>query len=327
MNNPRKRNFISVVVVVGLAGGGIHAQTLNTPGVTLLRAATTNLNGTGIPVAQVEAYNGDNGSTNAWEVNPTNAAPGAPLFTYISGLGTSTNFPNSVGDWSSHAESVGSYFYGFAYGVATNVAHVNNYDANYYVQLDEIVIGPMTNWSCSLTGAIGSDRIVNQSFISAYVPSQIPVAAQQAIDLAYDTYAATNNTLFVSGAGNGGPNSGTVAPPSTCYNGIAVGAYGSTISSVGPTPDNSRCKPDITTPALAGTDEFFHALRFRSGGGADAGGVARRRRRRHQCRHGHSHGEGTAAERRGQAVRLDEFEFIAARYALWRGRAERFQFL
>jgi hypothetical protein len=47
----------------------------------------------------------------------------------------------------------------------------------------------------------------------------------------------------VSGAGNGGQ----VFAPSTCYNGMSVGAYGGS-SSTGPTLDNGRAKPDITAP-------------------------------------------------------------------------------
>ena len=72
----------------------------------------------------------------------------------------------------------------------------------------------------------------------------IPI--QQAIDSACDDYAARYNTLFVSAVGNGGP----VNPPSTCYNGIGVGAYltGTNYSSVGPTLDNGRAKPDLTAP-------------------------------------------------------------------------------
>ena len=225
----------------------VQASNLDTIGVTLLRTVTTNVNGTGIRVAQPEAYNGDNGSTNSWEVNPANVAQPVGLFTYTSGLGTSTSYPNSVGDWSSHADAVGNYFYGSAYGVATNVAHVNNFDAIYYVQLTV----PPPNWSCSLSGANSSDMIVNQSFIFGSVPSQIPVAAQQAIDSAYDNYAATNRTLFVSGAGNGG----SVCPPSTCYNGLSVGVYNG-VSSIGPTVDNGRCKPDITAPGLAGLTSY-----------------------------------------------------------------------
>ena len=243
-----------VCVLMALAALAASAQNLDEIGVTALSAVAPGVDGSGIRVAQPEAYNGDNGSTNAWEVNPTNACP-STLFAYLSGLGSSTNFPNSVGDWSSHAEAVGNYFYGSSYGVATNVAHVNNYDANSYVTLDEFVLGPITNWSCLLPGADSGDMIVNQSYIFGSVPSQIPVAAQQAIDSAYDNYATTNHTLFVSGAGNGG----SVCPPSTCYNGLSVAAYNGG-SSTGPTVDNGRCKPDITASSLAGLTSFSTPL-------------------------------------------------------------------
>src|SRR5262249_26710500 len=83
------------------------------------------------------------------------------------------------------------------------------------------------------------------------VPSQIPVAAQQAIDLAYDNYTVTNHTLFVSGAGNGG----SVCPPSTCYNGLSV-SVNNGLSSIGPTVDNGRCKPDITASAQGALTSF-----------------------------------------------------------------------
>jgi hypothetical protein len=221
-----------------------QAQFLDQIGVTALRAVTTNLNGSGIRVGQAEAYNGDNGSTNAWEVNPANVGQPVSLFTYTSALGTSTNFTNSVGTWSSHADAVGNNFYGLPNGVATNVVHVDNYDANDYVELGTDIHG---NWICLLPAANPAEMVVNQSFIYAYVPSQIPVAAQQAMDSEYDNYSATNHTLFVAAAGNGGG----VCPPSTCYNGLSVGVYNGG-SSVGPTADNGRCKPDLTTSGYPG---------------------------------------------------------------------------
>lgn len=231
-----------------------QAQSLDQIGVTLLRAATTNLNGTGIRVAQPEAYNGDNGSTNSWEVNPANVGQPTALFTYTSDLGTSTSYPNSVGDWSSHADAVGNNFYGLPNGVATNLAHVNNSAADYFVQGQGIIVGPVTNYTFTLPGAKPTDSIVNQSFIFGSVPDQVPVTEQQAIDTAYDNYAATNQTLFVSGAGNGG----RVCPPSTSYNGLSVAAYGSgASSSIGPTVDNGRSKPDITAPGYPATMTSF----------------------------------------------------------------------
>jgi hypothetical protein len=279
MESPFKR--ILAFIFAGFFGVTVGAQDLGTIGVTLLRTVTTNLNGTGVRVAQPEAYNGDNGSTNAWEVNPTNVAQPVALFTYISGLGTSTSFPNSVGDWSSHADAVGNNFYGLSNGVATNVAHVDNYDANYFVKISVVVVGPSTNYIVALPSTDINDRVVNQSFIAGSVPSQVPVAEQQAIDSAYDNYAAQYNTLFVSGAGNGG----SVCPPSTCYNGIGVGAYlGGT--STGPTLDNGRAKPDITvggtpadltsfsTPFVSGAAAVLIQAGLRGDGGSDTNSAA-----------------------------------------------------
>jgi len=114
---------VFVILAVFLCFGRItRASNLDTIGVTVLRAVTTNLDGTGIHVGQPEANNGDNGSPISWEVNPTNVAQPIALFTYASDLGTSTSYPNSVGDWSSHADAVGNAFYGLPNGVATNVS-------------------------------------------------------------------------------------------------------------------------------------------------------------------------------------------------------------
>ncbi len=218
----------------------VHAQDLNGIGVTLLRSIVTNADGTGIRVAQPEAQ-----GTNIppdFEVNPANNSVQQPvsLFLYINTNGTANFFPNSLGTESGHADTVASYFYGLPGGVATNVAHVDNYNANYFY--DNIAATFPTNIN---------DPVVNQSFIFGYVPGQVTVSQQQQLDSQFDDYAAQYHTLFVSGAGNGGPGSGSVAPPSTCYNGISVAAYGYLYSSVGPTEDNGRAKPDITAPAGA----------------------------------------------------------------------------
>ena len=218
-----------------------RAQQLDTIGVTLLRAVVTNnVDGTGIRVAQPEAW-----TTNPppdFEVNPANGAVQKPasLFSYID-TNTVTGFPNILGTESSHADTVASYFYGLPGGVATNVAHVDNYNADYFYNgIVGLPAPPNIN-----------DRVVNQSFIFGYVPGQVTVSEQQTLDSQFDNYAAQYITLFVSGAGNGGPGSGSVAPPSTCYNGLSVGAYGYANSSAGPTQDNGRAKPDITAPASA----------------------------------------------------------------------------
>jgi len=274
MKNPSKR--ILAFIFAGFIGVTVRAQNLDVIGVTVLRMATTNLNGAGIRVAQPEANNGDNGSTNSWEVNPNNVAQPVVLFAYTSGLGASTSYPNSVGDWSSHADAVGNNFYGLPNGVATNVAHVDNYEGNYF--FDSIISAtPSPNIN---------DPVVNQSFIFGSVPSQVTIAQQQQIDSDYDNYAAKYNTLFISGAGNSGPASGSVCPPATCYNGIGVGAYGTSASSVGPTEDNGRAKPDITaggspadltsfsTPYVSGAAAVLMQAGLRGDGGDDTNSAA-----------------------------------------------------
>ena len=223
----RGAQFLLAFVFLGPMAA--RAQNLDAIGVTLLQAVTTNVNGAGIRVAQPEAY--DNGTTN-WEVNPNASGVGQPvsLFTYTSSLGSVNTYPNSINTESGHADAVAGYFYGIPGGVATNIIHVDNYDANYF-------FGSIIN---TANPANIKDPVVNQSFIF----TGTTISLQQSIDSQYDNYAARYNTLFVSGVGNGG----AVNPPATCYNGIGVGAYGGG-SSTGPTLDNGRAKPDITAPA------------------------------------------------------------------------------
>ena len=236
-----------------------RAQNLDTIGVTLLQAVTTNVNGAGIRVGQAEA------DAPYWEVNPGAVGQPTNLFTYFYGtspyssVSTANTFTNSLGLESGHADTVAGNFYGMPGGVATNVVHVDNYEANTFVNY-------YVNQSHSI-----SDRVVNQSFVGA-------TNSQSSYDQIYDWYAAQYNTLFVSGIGNGGP----VYPPATCYNGIGVGAYGGS-SSVGPTLDNGRAKPDITAPAdetsfstpqVAGAAAVLMQAGLRADGGSDTNSAA-----------------------------------------------------
>ena len=208
-----------------------QAQYLDTLGVTLLWTVTTNLNGTGIRVAQVEANNGPT-ATN-WLVNSSSFGQLPGLFTYYSIGGSATTFPNSLGAESSHADAVGTNFYGIPNGLATNVAHVDNFEATYFYNL--LIAG--------ITPPNINDLVVNQSFNF----TGTTIGQQQTIDSKYDNYAVQYKTLFVTGAGNGG----AVNPPATCYNGIGV-AVDNGSSSIGPTLDNGRAKPDITAPGYPG---------------------------------------------------------------------------
>ena len=65
-----------------------------------------------------------------WQVNPAAVGQSSSLFTYISSGGSDEHFPERLGSESGHADSVGGIFYGWGSGVATNVAHVDNYEAN-----------------------------------------------------------------------------------------------------------------------------------------------------------------------------------------------------
>ncbi len=241
---------------------------LDNIGVTLFRQTTTNLNGAGIRVAQPEAYDSD---TNTWEVDPSTIGQPTNLFTYTSSSGVTNTYPNSVGLKSYHAGSVADYFYGIAGNEATNVAHVDNYDANYFIQVSGT---DLTGYTASLPSTNIDDAVVNQSFSFGPQPTNI----QDAVDTAYDNYSAQYNTLFVSAVNNGGQ----VCAPGTSYNCIGVGAYGGG-SSIGPTIDDGRCKPDIvaptsetswSTPMVAGAAAILIQAAIRGDGGSNTNAAA-----------------------------------------------------
>ncbi|HXR04546.1 MAG TPA: S8 family serine peptidase, partial [Verrucomicrobiae bacterium] len=241
----------------------LRAGNLDTIGVTVLRQVDPTLTGTGVQVAQPEA--GYNLGTN-WEVNPGAVGQPVSLFTYTSADGSTNSFPNSLSSESGHADGVAGNFYGIPSGVATNIAHVDNYDADYFY--NSIVATNVIN-----------DPVVNQSFIFCNADySHLAVSDEELVDSQYDDYAALYNTLFISGAGNGGPtNQAQVYPAATCYNGLGVAAFGGS-SCIGPTLDNGRCKPDITAPAgvtsfstplVAGAAAILVQAASRGDGGAD----------------------------------------------------------
>ena len=263
MNRLPKR--IVTLVLALLFPAAVYSQDLDMIGVTLLRAVTTNVNGSGIRVAQPEANtDGNTNDPSAFEVNPAAVGRSAGLFTYTSNAGSTNVFPNSVGNESGHADTVGGIFYGTPSGIATNVARVDNLDAEYFVN------------TCVISNLVAlDDLVVNQSF--TFGP--LSVAVQQAVDSAYDDYAETYGTFFVSAADNLG-NSPTVCAPGTAYNCISVGAYvnGTYGNSIGPTTDNGRCKPDITapsgvtsysTPQVAGAAAVLMQAGLRGDGGGD----------------------------------------------------------
>ena len=147
-----------------------HAQNLDAIGVTLLRMVTTNVDGTGIRVAQPEA-SGTNIPPD-FEVNPANSSVQQPvgLFTYITNNGTTNIFPNNIGYGIRTRGHCGLEFLRVAGRRATNVAHVDNYDANYFIQVYETINGSSTNYTASLPSSNINDPVVNQSFIFSCAP-------------------------------------------------------------------------------------------------------------------------------------------------------------
>ena len=244
----------------------VFGGTLDDIGLTALRTVATNVDGRGIRVAQVEVSGtSDNLS---WEVNPDDVGQPIGLFTYTSSNGTAATYPNSIGTNWWHAENVGNDFYGQPNGVATNLLQVNIYEVNYFLNTYVLVPSPPNP----------DATVVNQSFSFG---TSLTVSDQQVVDLYYDNAAAQNKTLFVSAVDNGG----NVHAPGTSYNGIGVAAYGPNAkSSVGPTLDNGRCKPDLTapspdytsfsTPIVSGAATVLMQAALRGDGGGDTNSAA-----------------------------------------------------
>jgi Subtilase family len=267
MKNPLRRILAFIFAV--FFGVSVNAQNLDIIGVTLLRTVTTNVDGANIRVAQPEAEDPNTPpGTNTWEVNPAIVGQPADLFTYISSGGSSAAYTNLLGFESHHAEAVANNFYGIPAGVATNVAHVDNYDANFFWDSVVATLSP------------ANDPIVNQSFTFG----SLAATNQESVDSDYDNYAAQYDTLFVSAANNYN-NSTIVCAPGTSYNCISVGAYANSTyyNSLGPTIDNRRCKPDITapstatsfsTPYVAGAAAVLMQAGLRGDGGSDTNSAA-----------------------------------------------------
>src|ERR1700722_6811588 len=172
-------------------------------GLTALQSTTTNINGTGIRVGQPEADEVTNAGLSYFEVNPSTIGQPTNLFTYISVDGIANVFPNTVGYESDPANDVAGGVYGMDHGMATNVLHVDNFDANFYITnyIANLLIGP-------------TDLVVNQSF--TFGPQD--ASDQEGDDSAYDDYEETYNTFFVSPADDLGTENGaslTVAAPGT----------------------------------------------------------------------------------------------------------------
>lgn len=262
----RRSKIVTAIIAAAAAVTTAHAQLdYERIGVAPLKREQPSLTGAGIPVGQVEPPETADPQPYHFEVNPANATVSQPtsLFTWISGLGTATTFPNSVGVESGHANLVGSVFYGASsLGIAPGVQRVRNYEANYYANPASGPIALKTPLP---------DVVVNQSWAAG---------ANTLLENNYDEYAATYNVLFVSGMNNAAD---TPPAPGSCYNGIGVGTLDRD-SSVGPTSDG-RSKPDIVvsgasylvsyvTPAVSGSAALLWQAAARNDGGGSTASLA-----------------------------------------------------
>ena len=262
MNSHFSKAVLSGIVAAIFFQRAAAAEFLDAIGMTVLRATTTNLNGMGVRVGQVEASVG--GTPPAFEVNPALVGQPISLFTYYLSaspyvtVSSSSVYPNSLGQDSAHADNVANNFFGMPGGVATNVLHMNNYEANGFINY--YIAGNRTF----------TERIINQSFTFG--------TNDESVNQLYDDYAAAHKVLFVNGAGF--PNS-PVWTPGTIYNGIGVGVYGpfnAYNSTYGPTVDG-RSKPDICAPLAQDAVASYStpqvsgaaALLMQAGGRGDGG--------------------------------------------------------
>lgn len=249
------------------AGSAVQATTITGIGLSGLPAG---LNGAGVNVAQVEANfatppSSGTQTIDQFEANPAgisinNSAIGITYIDFNGHQSSTTGASYTSGSYtyndieSGHADSVGGYFYGSS-GVASGVAHVDNYDAGYF---ENSVVGTLSTTSLAPPPTLNNDKVVNQSFINKFPPTTTAAQAQSEqtlIDGEYDNYTNTYGTIFVSAVGDGSAEVGThsqINPPATAYNSIAVGAYPytTTSSGIGPTSDG-RSAPDIVAPGSA----------------------------------------------------------------------------
>jgi hypothetical protein len=200
------------------------------------------LNGAGVNVAQVEA------GGSQWETSPAYVNQPGSLFTYIDQNGAVSNTYSAI-NGSSHANIVGDNFFGVdTNGVATGVNHVDDYEADYFL---DAVIGYSTNTELS---TLNNDVVINQSFAFA-VQSSDPnwnadeTTLQNQVDQLYDQYEINHPaTIFVSAAGGATNFYGNYVPlpPGTAYDSISVNPGGTGANGVtGPT-FGGRSIPDIS---------------------------------------------------------------------------------
>jgi len=177
--------------------------------------------GAGVLATQVEAPD----SNGRYRPSAANAEFTGKTFTALSGDPTGS---------STHATTVGRYFYGTTTSVAPGITNIHNYEANNwlgagFLRTTDPTVGPMT-----------TDRdIINHSWVGSS-------SSAGYITLVTDYSIRQSNYVSVVGVGNNGNNSALL---SSSYHSISVGLTNGTHGHANTTvPTAGRARPHVVAP-------------------------------------------------------------------------------
>lgn len=216
---------ILVACIVGVSASACLAGWKDDVGFTALvvRLGTATPTGAGIAVSHVEApLNG-------------NYLPDATNAEFV---GKTINVKSGAGNPSSHATTVGQYYYGLTVGMAGGINTIDAYDANNW--LDTGLLRVLT----SLAPKTELRRVENHSWVGTTGTDSDDIDMLRRMDLVVHR----DGVVVAVGVNNG---AGTAMPPllGSAYNVVAVGLTSGN-SSYGPTAIDvaGRVKPDIVVP-------------------------------------------------------------------------------
>lgn len=201
------------------------------------------LTGTGVVVAQVEV-NVSGTTPLAYLPNATNAEFAGKSFSPLSGSGTV----------SSHATTVGQFFYGNSSGIAPGVNSIRSYEVNSWLGSAGL------KWGTSSEPAVETARVINHSWVGTTGSTSY----DQDMIRRFDYVIQRDNVFAAVGLNNG---SGTTVPNllASSFNAISVGISSGGHSTGDTTFEGAgRQKPEIVVP----TDATSWATGVVSGAGA-----------------------------------------------------------
>jgi hypothetical protein len=222
------RIAIGLVLVMGWSGSAAADWQLDIGYNKLQAALGVQLpTGAGVKVSQIEANYG--------MPDPNNPAFAGKTF-------TEKSFSEQI---TSHATSVGLYFYGNSTSIAPGITNIDCYDAGYYIGTAFLMYG-------SFDPLVSSSRVANHSWVGTkeLATNIIPLAR---LDWVIDR----DEYIQVVAMNNGGVNNPLLG---SSFNAIAVGlsngtaahgAYALATTPTTPYASGARTRPDLVAPAGA----------------------------------------------------------------------------